>query len=225
MRLSLRYGITGVVLLSLLCPGCATAKRHTHQVTVEKDTIVIPEEIFLTEYIEEAEHDAACHTSAPIAGYPAVDAETMWRFVARRNPEFDREIAEAFHRVGIKYGIRGDIALCQSILETGWFRFGGGTAVRPDQHNYCGLGVVRKGVKGASFATVEEGVTAQIQHLYAYATVAPLPKGEKLIDPRFDKVRRGIAQTWADLNNRWAMNSHYAEKIMALYAEMLELAE
>lgn len=155
-----------------------------------------------------------------IMGEQEIDAETMCRFVKSRNADFDCDIARAFYEVGKRYGIRGDIALCQSILETGWFKFLGGTAVRAEQHNYCGLGVTRMGLTGASFETIEEGVTAQIQHLYAYATRAALPKGEREIDPRFRMVVRGSAPTWQKLNMRWAMNSHYAERILNLYAQM-----
>ncbi len=161
----------------------------------------------------------------PIMGDAEVDVETMCRFVSKRNADFDCAIAQAFHDVGKRYGIRGDIALCQSILETGWFKYVGGTAVRPEQHNYCGLGVTRLGLAGASFETIEEGVTAQIQHLYAYATRSALPKGEVEIDPRFRMVVRGSAPTWQKLNMRWAMNNHYADRILNLYAQMREMVK
>lgn len=160
-----------------------------------------------------------------ILGSPEVDVEVMYRFVASRNVDFPREIAEAFYNVGLKYGIRGDIALCQSILETGWFKFTGGTAVTIDQNNFCGLGVTRLGLKGHSFNSIEEGVTAQMQHLYAYACKDRLPSGEKLIDPRFSKVTRGIAPNWNDLNRRWAANDHYSDRILALFLEMAEFVE
>lgn len=156
----------------------------------------------------------------PIFGTAQIDAAQMTEWVRRRNPDFDPAIAEAFIEVGNVYGIRGDIALCQSIIETGWFLFGGGTAVTPDQHNYCGLGVTQKGVKGAAFDTVRDGVTAQLQHLYAYAASTPLPGGETVIDPRFDMVPRGCAPSWEDLNLRWAMNDAYGESILAVYAAM-----
>lgn len=159
-----------------------------------------------------------------ITGSSLVDADGMYRFVIANNPDFDRNIAEAFHSISKKYGVRGDMAFCQAILETGWFKFTGGTKVTPDQHNYCGLGVTKLGMKGHSFPTVEDGVTAQIQHLYAYAVSAPLPKGEKLIDPRFHKVRRGCAPTWNDLSGRWAANPRYAERILDLYAKLLTSA-
>lgn len=214
------------VACALICVGCVSAKGN-RQVRAQRHPVSTPakanhqpkDDDWTGGEVHEIE--TVDLTATPIIGKPVVNAEQMYRFVKRHNPKFNREIAEAFYEIGKKYGVRGDIALCQSILETGWFQFGGGTAVKPAQHNYCGLGVTRKGVRGHSFKNVRQGVTAQIQHLYAYATKSNLPHGEKLVDPRFSKVKRGIAPTWGDLNNRWAMNSHYADRIMKIYTDML----
>lgn len=149
-------------------------------------------------------------------------AEQMIAFVKAKNSSFDGKIAEAFIKVGNKYGIRGDIAFCQSIIETGWFKFSGGTAVTPDQHNYCGMGVTSKGMKGAIFNTIEDGVTAQIQHLFAYATKTAIPTGDTLLDPRFKYVTRGIAPNWEDLSNRWAMNANYGTHILDMYSQLIK---
>lgn len=157
----------------------------------------------------------------PILGEPQVSAERMWEFVSAVNSDFPIEIARAYYDIGLRYGVRGDIALCQSIVETGWFRFSGGTAVTPDQHNYCGLGVTKLGMKGHSFESVEQGVTAQIQHLYAYACRGSLPAGERLVDPRFDLVKRGVAPSWEDLNRKWAANDRYGQSILALFEQMV----
>ncbi len=148
------------------------------------------------------------------------DPERIAAFVRRNNKDFPVEIAEAYIRVGDRYGIRGDIALCQAIIETGWFRFADGTAVTPDQHNYCGMGVTSRGMKGCSFETIDDGATAHIQHLYAYACRTPLPQGEQLLDPRFKLVSRGVAPNWTDLSNRWAMNPNYGNQILRLYNQL-----
>ena len=128
-----------------------------------------------------------------IVGEAKVSPEDMCEFVRQHNPDFPLEIAEAYYEIGSRYGIRGDVALCQAIIETGWFKFQDGTAVTPDQYNFCGLGVTRLGVKGNAFSSIQEGVTAQIQHLYAYATRKSLPDGEELVDARFTLVSRGCA--------------------------------
>lgn len=127
------------------------------------------------------------------------------------------EIAKQYIEVSKKYGIRGDIAFCQAVLETDYFRYSKGTAVTPSDHNYCGLGVVKKGAKGCQFSTIKDGVTAHIQHLYAYSCKKDLPKGEKLIDPRFKYVTRGVSPTWNMLDGKWAMSTGYGEKILSIY--------
>lgn len=159
--------------------------------------------------------------STPIRGTQEADPERMYQYVAAHNPDFTREVAQAFYDIGELYGIRGDIALCQAIIETGWFRFDNGTAVSPSAHNYCGLGVKRRGDKGCYFNSVHEGVTAMIQHLYAYSCRDDIPEGEHLLDPRFAYVTRGSATSWESLSGRWAMNKHYGQNILNIYKKML----
>ncbi len=133
------------------------------------------------------------------------------------------KLAILYEQKGQQYGIRGDIAFFQAVHETGWWRFGG--LVTPDQNNYCGLSATGQaasadeplrganparvqffeGKHGAFFDTPATGVEAQLQHLYAYATVEDLPAGVDLLSPRFDLVSKGIAPNWEDLGGRWAV--------------------
>ena len=141
--------------------------------------------------------------------------------ILAKNPNYNPSITTAFFSISAIYGIRGDVALCQSILETGWFLYTGGTAVTPGQHNYCGLGVTQIGLKGNSFPSIAAGVEAQMQHLYAYATNKSIPVGRKLYDPRFNLVSRGSATTWKQLEGKWcASNSDYAKKIFDIYNQI-----
>lgn len=157
-----------------------------------------------------------------IMGKSIATKTAMVKFVKRHNPDFDPDIAEAFLTKCKPYNIRGDVAFCQSIIETGWFKFADGTAVKPEQHNYCGMGVTSLGVTGNSFSTIEVGVEAQMQHLYAYATKDDLPKGVFLYDPRFNYVARGSAPRWVDLEGKWcAVGSDYGNKILQLWSEMI----
>lgn len=163
------------------------------------------------------------NAATKVLGTPQASIDRMYQFVKSKNPgsSFTREIAEQFYTQGVKWGIRGDIALCQSCIETGWFRYSGGTAVTPDDHNYCGLGVTTLGQKGCQFATVAEGVSAQLQHLWAYATTADLPSGWTLVDPRFSYVKRGCAPYWENFGSGiWASASGYGTDILAIYTEM-----
>lgn len=130
------------------------------------------------------------------------------------------------------------MAISQSILETGWFKYAG-SAVTPEQHNYCGLGVTSNGVEGGKFNTIEDGVTAQLQHLFAYGSKDTL--NETTVDPRFKYVTRGIAPYWQQLAGRWACpgydtktydtpakamaaNNTYGQKIRAIYNQILGMA-
>ena len=162
------------------------------------------------------------NAATPMLGTNVATVERMYQFVKSKNSSFDREIAEQFIAVSTVYGMRGDIALCQSIIETGWFKYTGGTAVTPDDHNYCGLGVTTLGQKGCQFSTVKEGVTAQIQHLYAYCCTKAIPSGETLVDPRFNYVQRGCAPNWEDLGSgKWAAAAGYGTAIIQMYNDMM----
>lgn len=161
----------------------------------------------------------------PILGQSKIDENAITAFIQKQNPKFDENIAKAFIEIGNKYGVCGDIAICQSIIETHYFMFDDGTAVKPEQHNYAGIGVTQKGEVGNSFADTSDGVTAQMQHLFAYASKENLPNGEVKLDPRFDLVARGIAPNWEDLDDRWATGANYGEKIMSLYSQLTDFAK
>lgn len=101
---------------------------------------------------------------------------------------------------GEKEGVRGDGAFCQSLIETGYFKFGGD--VRPGQHNYAGLGATGS-VPGLSFPDDRTGIRAQIQHLKAYASTEALC--QKCVDPRYKYVEKGCAASFESLSGKWAV--------------------
>ncbi len=156
-----------------------------------------------------------------IMGDSTLTAEQLRALLRENNPQAP-DLAELYLRIGEEYGIRGDIAFCQAAKETGWWKFGG--LALPEQNNYCGLSVTGRaaaagedlrganpqrvrfieGKHGAFFDSPADGVEAHIQHLYAYATTAPLPSGKELLDPRFVLVKRGCATCWIDLGGKWA---------------------
>lgn len=157
-----------------------------------------------------------------IRGTTVLNAAQITNFIKKYNPNFDINIANAFVKLGPVYGISGDMAICQSIIETGWFKYEG-SAVKATQHNYCGLGVLTNGSAGCSFATIEQGVEAQLQHLYAYACKDDVPKGRTLYDPRFKYVSRGCAPRWVDLDGKWcADGGNYGKTIISIYKKMVE---
>ncbi|GHV47769.1 hypothetical protein FACS189499_05860 [Clostridia bacterium] len=150
----------------------------------------------------------------PILGKSICTAEQLNVYAKKNNPNAP-ELGAIFIEEGNAEGVRGDVAFCQSILETGWFAFKG-SSVSPSQNNFCGLGAVGGGAKGVSFATAREGVRAQIQHLKAYASKDALINA--CVDPRFKLVTRGIAPNWEDLNGRWAVpGTDYGQTIVKLW--------
>lgn len=142
----------------------------------------------------------------------------METFLHKINPNAPY-LAKIFLREGAKENIRGDIAFAQSLKETGYFRYGG--VVLPEYNNFAGIGAIDPNQKGkaARFATPEEGIRAQIQHLKAYATTEPL--NEERVDPRFHLVQRGSAPNLEDLNGKWAVpGTTYGQDIMRIFGEM-----
>ena len=134
------------------------------------------------------------------------------------------ELVDLYWQEAEREGVRPDLALAQSLVETGTYAYGGD--VHHKQNNFCGLGTTGGGVKGASFKTPELGVRAHIQHLLAY-TQKKRPQ-TKIVDPRYElahniRLERGMVDTWYGLNGTWAMGSLYCEKIMATYQKMLAM--
>ena len=113
-------------------------------------------------------------------------------------------------------GVRAEVVFAQAMHETGWLQFGGD--VSPEQCNFAGIGATG-GVPGNSFEDVRQGIRAQVQHLKAYASTDELV--HECVDPRFHYVQRGIAPTVEELGGRWAVGSHYGERIIAIMDYML----
>jgi N-acetylmuramoyl-L-alanine amidase len=154
-----------------------------------------------------------------ILGSTYLTPEQMNQFVKKVNPDAP-ELGQFYQTYGKYYGIRGDVAFAQAIHETDYFRFTG--VVKPEQNNYSGIGATGGDNRGASFEKQEEGVLAQFQHLYAYATPKALPSKYPLVDPRFHLVERGSAPTWTALNGKWAVpGTTYGQLILSLYEKMI----
>lgn len=137
-----------------------------------------------------------------IMGTSIATAGQLNAFLLSVNPQATNylHLAEIFLEEGEKEGVRGDGAFCQSLIETGYFRFGGD--VQPGQHNYAGLGATG-GVPGLFFSDDRTGIRAQIQHLKAYASASPLT--QECVDPRYKYVSKGCAPTFEQLSGRWAV--------------------
>ena len=114
-------------------------------------------------------------------------------------------------------GVKAEILFAQAMLETGWLQFGG--SVKASQCNFGGIGAVNATAGGASFDDVRTGLRAQVQHLKAYASTEPLKNA--CVDPRFEKVERGVAPYVEDLNGRWAVpGDGYGQRVSSLAARV-----
>lgn len=127
------------------------------------------------------------------------------------------EFCQIFYEEAIAENIRPEVAFCQTMKETGFLQFG--HDVKPDQCNFAGLGATGNGVAGNSFASVREGIRAQIQHLKAYATTDNLINA--CVDNRFGYVKRGSAPYVEWLGKRenptgdgWATGANYGTDIV-----------
>ena len=113
-------------------------------------------------------------------------------------------------------GVKAEILFAQAMYETGWLQFGG--SIKAEQCNFGGIGAVNATAGGASFGDVRSGLRAQVQHLKAYASKEPL--NNPCVDPRFEKVKRGVAPCVEDLNGRWAVpGDGYGQRISSLAAK------
>ena len=134
------------------------------------------------------------------------------------------EFCQIFYEEAITENIRPEVAFCQAMKETGFLQFG--HDVKPDQCNFAGLGATGNDNAGNSFASVREGIRAQIQHLKAYATTENLINA--CVDSRFNYVKRGSAPYVEWLGKRenptgdgWATGANYGTDIVSRMKELL----
>jgi hypothetical protein len=135
-------------------------------------------------------------------------------------------LARYYVEEGAAEGVTGDVAFMQSVVETGWFRFGG--TIPPSYNNFAGIGATDVNPTPAIFPDARTGVRAQIQHLRAYAdptatTCTSPPLAFPCVDPRFHLVSpKGRAPLWNMMGNgNWATAPTYASSILGLYQEAL----
>ena len=151
-----------------------------------------------------------------ILGKGKIDSASLVRFLLATNPFVERAFAEDFARIYIEEaaaeGVNHDVAFSQMCLETGYLSFGG--LVTAEMNNYAGIGSLGPQAAGEKFPSPRIGVRAQIQHLKAYATDAPLKQTN--VDPRRHFVRAGSAPTIQQLAGSWAEDKEYGLKIKTI---------
>ena len=158
-------------------------------------------------------------TAAQLVRYFKKSGHKFPRYYKKTDTPTLKKFCQAYIDECADEGIDAKVAFVQSMLETGWLKFGGSVSIR--QNNFAGLGAVGGGVKGNSFKTVKKGIRAQIQHLKAYATKKPLNK--KCVDKRYKYVNRGCAPyvEWLGIGdnptgNGWCAGSGYGYTIVKM---------
>ncbi len=186
-----------------------------------------------TELVESAERDDPIISFGEVADEVTILGEAvatpgqMVNFIKKRNPYPKincsvEELVGYYYEEATREGIRPDVAICQAILETGTWNYGGD--VSPDQNNFCGLGATGNKEPGASFATPQMGVRAHIQHLLSYASQTP-PK-IAVVDPRYELIAKfrphifGKIRHWTGLNGVWAVpGNQYGQTILRFWKQ------
>jgi hypothetical protein len=154
--------------------------------------------------------------SRSIEGRGIKSVAQLTAFFLQKNPHYNKmeihRLAEFYVREAAIEGINSDVAFVQMCLETGFLTFRG--LVKPEMHNYCGLGAIDTSRPGEWFPDELTGVRAHIQHLHAYGTTRLLR--QQVVDPRYHYVSRGKASEIYQLAGTWAADREYGNKLERL---------
>lgn len=145
----------------------------------------------------------------PIIGKSVLTSEQLCKYAQKLNRNFNPEIANAYLSISALYNLRGDIAFCQSVHETGSF-----TSSQSKFNNFAGIG----GSKPLHYASINDGVRGHIQLLFIYATKDPLPTNEPNLGSKsyMKSTNRGRSPLWIDLAGFWAMPGYDTTKYKSL---------
>jgi murein DD-endopeptidase MepM/ murein hydrolase activator NlpD len=112
-------------------------------------------------------------------------------------------------------GVRGDLALAQAVLETGYFT-NSDTAI----NNFAGIAHYDGTASGSGFRDPIVGVRAQIQLLKKYALGNDAPLANSDVAPNAG----ASATTWGGLAGTWASASSYWTSLSSVYEAMRAFA-
>jgi flagellum-specific peptidoglycan hydrolase FlgJ len=156
---------------------------------------------------------------------PKISEKQIITFFTKNNPNLDRNyierIAKLYCMESKQESVNTAVTVAQMALETGFLQFNG--SAKKSQNNFAGMGCVCENHQGNSFATIEEGVRAHIQHFKAYASPAPLHTS--CVDSRYKFVQKskffGKLKTVYDFVGVWAMDEDYGKKLAKLTQDLL----
>lgn len=136
-----------------------------------------------------------------VFGPALCSAERMRAYAVRRNPGAP-DVAAYYRELGERYGIRGDIAFCQAMLDTQvWTKDPQGPPWKPFAHAIW---------SAADPAWTEEELRRRTElHM------------KRLFD--LAAAREESVFCWEDLNGKWALPGYkYAQDILAIWKNMME---
>lgn len=135
-------------------------------------------------------------------------------------------LATLYINEGALAGVRGDVAFCQAIVETGWFSYQS-SSLFPANNNFSGLGAYSTNPDIVNLPTAQLGVRSHIQHLRNFADPtsnsrnigAPLVIRPGYNAQDFDTFfKKGSAPYWESLNGSWAVpGTDYYQTIFSIY--------
>ena len=154
-----------------------------------------------------------------ILSEPTATVEQAMKW-ARRQGAADEfvQLAPVFWAAGEATGVNPVIGYAQSFLETGGFNWQG--VVDGSYHNPAGLKTTEGGGDYESsahmrFASWEEGIRAQFEHLALYAGAEGYPLQDP-VDPRHFDWLLGTGPTVGTMAASWATAGHYADTLTEL---------
>ncbi|MCB9376391.1 MAG: peptidoglycan DD-metalloendopeptidase family protein [Microthrixaceae bacterium] len=144
------------------------------------------------------------------------DLRAWWNSTGRGQPArlgiAIEDLIALYLSEGDAEGVRGDMALAQAVLETGYFT-NSDTAI----NNFAGIAHYDGAASGSAFVDPIIGVRAQIQLLKKYALSNDAPLANPNVAPRAG----ASATTWGGLAGTWASATTYWTSLSSVYESML----
>lgn len=131
--------------------------------------------------------------------------------------------ARIYWRIAKDHGhVNPVVAYAQYAKETGYGKFGG--VLNASYCNPCGLKTTQGGANDdpsahTKFASWEDGISAQLDHLALYAGAVGFPRSNTL-DPRHFAYLLGKCKTVEELSGNWAPDANYGSSIVKLCREI-----
>ncbi len=163
-------------------------------------------------------------TGTPILSTPTATLEQAKAWAKSKGaPQFFIDMANIYWKLSSPINPVG--AYVQAAHETGyWYKVKSAAGIDGTYNNPCGLKTTEGGgdyqaTAHKKFATIEEGITAHLDHLALYAGVSGYPK-KNTPDPRHFPYLLGKAKTWEDLGGKWAPSTSYGLKLVSMMKEV-----